>query len=170
MDDEKGLKETQDYEAMKNAALRHIQEISRNRWTDFNLHDPGVTILEALCFSLSDLGYRTDFPMSDLLTTGKDDLQPTLGDAFFSPEDILPYNPTNEEEYRKLIMEFVPGLHNVWVNTTKEELNIPEEYRSVFGDDNMKINVACCYDIRLEKKDFQYIEKQIGRASCRERV
>ena len=27
-------------------------------WTDHNTHDPGITVLEALCYVLTDLQYR----------------------------------------------------------------------------------------------------------------
>ena len=57
-----------DYEGLKEYGLRYIQQIGSKFWTDFNAHDPGVTILEALTFALTDLGYRTSFEMNDLLT------------------------------------------------------------------------------------------------------
>lgn len=37
------------------------------RWTDFNLHDPGVTLLEALRFAFEDLTYRYQLPIADIL-------------------------------------------------------------------------------------------------------
>ena len=28
-----------------------------DQWSDFNSHDPGITILEQLCFALTELGF-----------------------------------------------------------------------------------------------------------------
>ena len=48
-------------------ALRLAQTLSGHAWTDYNLHDPGVTMLEQLCYALTDLVYRADFPVADHL-------------------------------------------------------------------------------------------------------
>lgn len=45
---------------LKEKAVAHIQELCGvHGWTDFNLHDPGVTLLEGMLWSLDDLFYRT---------------------------------------------------------------------------------------------------------------
>ena len=65
-----------DYETMRLDALALLQKLSGNLWTDFNTHDPGVTLLEGIVFALSELGYKTGFDIEDYLTdkTGKIDL------------------------------------------------------------------------------------------------
>ena len=50
-----------------NEGIELVQALSANNWTDYNLHDPGVTILEQLCFALTELGYRAGFPVKDQL-------------------------------------------------------------------------------------------------------
>lgn len=42
-------------------------EILESPWTDFNLHDPGVTTLEALLFAFEDLAYKYELPLPDLM-------------------------------------------------------------------------------------------------------
>ena len=52
-------------------------------WTDHNVHDPGITILEVLCYAMLDLGYRTHLAVEDVLAKN-----PTLTnpeDNFFTP-------------------------------------------------------------------------------------
>jgi hypothetical protein len=56
------------FDALRQAAIAHAQEASSELWTDFNLHDPGVTLLEQTVFALTELGYRADLPIRDLLT------------------------------------------------------------------------------------------------------
>ena len=55
--------------------LKHIQRLSSEIWTDYNLHDPGITTLELLCYALTDLSYRASFPIADLLATKTDNAE-----------------------------------------------------------------------------------------------
>jgi hypothetical protein len=43
--------EKDSFTALKQQALGDIQQLAGKRWTDYNLHDPGITLLEQLCFS-----------------------------------------------------------------------------------------------------------------------
>ena len=55
------------FESLRSEGIRLAQALSGNSWTDYNLHDPGVTILELLCYALTDLVYRADFRVADHL-------------------------------------------------------------------------------------------------------
>jgi hypothetical protein len=52
------------FAAMRANAMRRIQALvdPATGWTDFNAHDPGVTLLEAMLWAACDLGYRSDLP------------------------------------------------------------------------------------------------------------
>ena len=56
-----------DHRQLYAIGLAHVQRLARRIWTDYNVHDPGITILELLCYALTDLGYRASFPVKDLL-------------------------------------------------------------------------------------------------------
>ena len=99
-----------DYHAMRKAGLEYVQKLSGKIWTDYNLHDPGVTILELLCYALADLGFRTSFKMADLLTQSDNT---TSEASLIPPHEILSSAPITTEDYRKLILENVPGIKNV---------------------------------------------------------
>ena len=58
-----------DFNFLKEEGIRRIQELSGKIWTDYNVHDPGVMLLEVLCYALTDLGYRTSFDIKDLLAS-----------------------------------------------------------------------------------------------------
>ncbi|WP_298855436.1 hypothetical protein [uncultured Ruegeria sp.] len=87
------------------------QTLSGDIWTDFNEHDPGVTMLEALCYALTDLGYRCSHPMEDLLasssaTTGVSvDEQP-----LFTGNEILVTAPVTMADIRAVILCAVPEI------------------------------------------------------------
>ncbi|MBR2261310.1 MAG: hypothetical protein IJ916_06370 [Paludibacteraceae bacterium] len=138
-----------DYDALRAYGLDYIQKIGNKYWTDFNIHDPGVTILEALCFALSDLSYRTNFTIQDLLTP-KDNFNPLIKTPSFPAEEILSSNPTTCDEYRKLIMEHVPGVRNVWIEPIEAE-------KKVSGRLTKKENINGYYNVYVELEEEEYI-------------
>ena len=108
--------ETQDFGALLRAGLARVQTLSGDHWTDFNEHDPGVTILEALCFALTDAAYRIGHPIEDILSSSAaatgvgPECQP-----LFPAHAALTSAPLTENDYRKLICDAVPELRNVWL-------------------------------------------------------
>ncbi len=61
-----------DHERLYLQGLERARDLSKQLWTDYNVHDPGVTILEFLCYALTDLGYRSSMPIADLLASPED--------------------------------------------------------------------------------------------------
>ena len=47
------------FESLRSEAVKLLQQVSGKVWTDYNLHDPGITILEQPIFAVTDLIYRT---------------------------------------------------------------------------------------------------------------
>ena len=84
--------------------LEHIQRLSSQIWTDYNLHDPGITTLELLCYALTDLSYRASFPIVDLLAS-KTDNASVMKQQFFTARQILPNRPLTLLDYRKLLID-----------------------------------------------------------------
>ena len=60
-----------DFATLRKEGISRIQDLCGEVWTDYNLHDPGVTILEQLCYGLTDLSYRSGFAVEDYLTNEK---------------------------------------------------------------------------------------------------
>ena len=52
-----------DYALLRDEGIKAIAKLAGNRWTDYNSHDPGITILETLCYAITDLSYRLAFVM-----------------------------------------------------------------------------------------------------------
>ena len=115
-----------DFEALRKEGLEHIQRLAGNTWTDYNLHDPGVTLLEVLCYALTDLGYRTESEIKDILESGRDPEANSNYDLFTAAK-ILPNNPLTTNDLRKLIID-CPGIRNAWVEIDQEEVH-PFYYR-----------------------------------------
>ena len=47
-----------DYAALRQKAIEIVQKLSGKIWTDYNAHDPGITILEQIVFALTEVGYK----------------------------------------------------------------------------------------------------------------
>ena len=102
------------YEALRDEGIKLLQELSGELWTDYNLHDPGVTILEQVCYALTDVINRTERDMADHLTgpSGSIDFK---HQALFRPDVVFPSCPLTASDYRMLLIDRVPELDNAWV-------------------------------------------------------
>lgn len=103
-----------DYEKLRSRGIELIQGFSGDSWTDFNLHDPGVTILEYLCYALTDLAYRTNFDLEDILTNKHGHID-RHKNYFFTGNEILTTNPVSVNDFRRIIIDRVAEVQNVWL-------------------------------------------------------
>lgn len=97
------------FEALRAQGLALVQKTSGATWTDHNLHDPGITTLEQLCFALTELVYRAEFPVADHLcgADGEIDYEAL---ALHPPEAAFPSRATTAADYRRLLLDRVSGL------------------------------------------------------------
>jgi hypothetical protein len=96
-----------DQPALYARGLDRLRAVVGDSWTDHNVHDPGITILELAAYALTDLTYRASIPLPNLIKTG---------DAFgaWSAGKMLPNRPLTVLDYRKLMID-VPGVKNAWL-------------------------------------------------------
>lgn len=119
-----------DYDFLRLEGIKIVQELSGDIWTDYNYHDPGVTMLEQLCYAITDLGYRTNFPIEDLLQTKTDDYDVRKQNVLYPPSSILTCNPITVTDFRKLIIDGIPQVTNAWLEPIKDHsLGIKGLYR-----------------------------------------
>ncbi len=79
-------------------------------WTDRNLHDPGITLLEACCYAITEMGLRSGVPMRDLLASDANGRP----QDFVTAANILPCSANNPEDIRKILIDH-PMVQNAWV-------------------------------------------------------
>ena len=108
-----------DFSSLRKQGVALLQCLAGDTWTDFNTHDPGITILEQLCYALTDLGYRTSYDLPDLLTC--DGEEP--GASLYTPAQVLPTSPVTLADLRMLVID-VPGVKNAWVEIVDEPMAI----------------------------------------------
>ena len=99
-----------DFKTLRKEGLEHIGNLAGRIWTDHNVHDPGITILEVLIYALMDLGYRTNLPFEELIASS----ETTKEDNFLTPLQILTINPVTIMDYRKLLLE-IEEVRNAWL-------------------------------------------------------
>lgn len=109
-----------DFDLLRAEGIRHLENFATELWTDYNTHDPGITLLELLCYGITDLGYRTRMlPVEDLMANPPgNNSQP-----WFTAADVLPGSPVTALDYRKLMID-VEGVKNAWIIRGEEELKL----------------------------------------------
>lgn len=111
------LPHSEDFEFLRKAGITLIQKLSGNDWTDYNSHDPGITLLEAICYALTDLGYRASFDIKDLLAREKQEDNPD--NLFYTARQALPSGPLTLLDFRKLIID-TEDVKNAWIETSND--------------------------------------------------
>ena len=96
-----------DYTFLRQEGLHHLERMAKLLWTDFNTHDPGITILEQVCYTLTDLAHRINYSLPDLLSTHGANPY----DSLYRPDQILPSYPVTINDLRKLILD-IEGVKN----------------------------------------------------------
>ena len=89
-----------EFSLLKAEMLENVQLMSGNLWTDYNLHDPGVTILEQLCYALTDINYRSEYAIEDFLVN-TDETIDLHQHGLFTTDEALPNRPISTIDYQK---------------------------------------------------------------------
>ena len=109
-----------DYAFLRATGLEYIESLAGKLWTDYNTHDPGVTMLEMLCYAITDLGYRISMPMEDILAKPKDNLR-HMHEQFLSALRVLPSRPVSADDYRRLFVR-IKGVRNCWIHASDRRI------------------------------------------------
>ncbi|HET6610227.1 MAG TPA: glycoside hydrolase domain-containing protein [Rhodopila sp.] len=103
-----------DYQALRTEGIALVQQMSGQIWTDYNYSDPGVTILEQLCYALTELSYRAEFPVEDLLCSPQTGRVAPMEQGLYPARAIMPVNPVTSADLRRLIVDRVRHVGNAW--------------------------------------------------------
>jgi hypothetical protein len=156
-----------EYQKLYLEGIELLQDLSGANWTDYNEHDPGVTIFENIAYTLTNLSHKVDQSIEDILiesknkaydikfkdsflgTNKRSQLKPIplkSGDnGFFVASEILTTNPVIIEDYRKMFVDSIHNTKNVWIKTHNQK-------QSSNGQTNM--NIRGLYHIFVEMYDY----------------
>src|SRR5690554_4869368 len=127
---------SQDYAFLREEGLKIVREIAGTTWTDHNIHDPGITLLEAMCYSLTEVGLRMGMDMADLLTSGEE----FAPQEFFTASQVLPVSPVTTIDFQKVLLDH-PLVRNGWVSKIPRLPNGQLNVLLEFSDDALNTNI-----------------------------
>lgn len=148
-----------DFHFLRQKGIEYIESLGSGVWTDYNAHDPGITILEVLCYAITDLGARTSLPLKTILA--EKDNPNYLREQFLTAEKALPIKPVTARDYRKLFID-IEGIKNAWLKKHKRKVyadckhnklaykpfEIKEKYKKEFELNGL-------YDVLIELDDLE---------------
>jgi hypothetical protein len=161
---------SQQYDFLREEGLKYIQKVAGKIWTDYNIHDPGVTILEVLAYAITELGYRSSYNIEDLLENDPENKDAADIRNFFTAREILPNCPVTINDYRKLLIDVDKhiiidketehvGIKNAWIEKAKSN-EIPvyvhkDESKLSYEPDlaipgQQPLDIGILYEILLE--------------------
>lgn len=121
------LKPAEDYYRLRREGIGFIEQMGSCSWTDYNTHDPGVTILEVLCYAITDLAYRTGWDIKDILAPAQpsdDPYQPFPNQPFFTAREILTVNSWTPDDFRRLLID-LDWVRNAWIICKECACDVP---------------------------------------------
>ena len=152
------------FHALLEKGTRLIEELSSSNWTDYNVHDPGITTLEFLCYGLTDLAARVGLPLESHLAE-KVGERVRLRTDFAEAHDILPCAAVTGTDYRKLLID-LPGVRNAWLHIVKGihppiYANAEDDKLSFAGEEKDRLCIKGIYNVEIEF-DKTVVEQQKG--------
>lgn len=150
--------------------VAHVQRLASRIWNDYNVHDPGITILELLSYALTDLSYRATFPMADLLASATGNAA-EMKKQFSTARQILPNRALTLLDYRKLLID-LKDVKNAWLRpaalTYYADTINGKLFRQDPGGPGIKpVSIRGLYDVIV---DFSFDDDIAGAAERQERV
>ena len=118
LDKKNPLLPAENYTELRKKGIEGIEKLGHGIWTEYNNSDPGITILEAVCYAITDLAYRTGYEIKDLLAP-EQLTEETWNEIFYTAREILHNAPLNINDYRKIMID-VKGIRNAWIEPSKE--------------------------------------------------
>lgn len=118
LDKKNPLLPAEDFIALRKKGFEEIEKLGHDIWTEYNNSDPGITILDAVCYAITDLAYRTGYSVKDLLTP-ENLTEDTWNEIFYTAREILHNAPLTINDYRKMMID-VTGIRNAWIEPSKE--------------------------------------------------
>jgi hypothetical protein len=120
-----------DYELMRSTMIQWAQELAGDRWTNYNESDPGVTILEQLCFVLTELGLRAERPITEILASPQTQRLQLDRQGLYAAQDILPGPALTLLDQRRWLLDQIPEAANIWLTPRLEADHTPGLYEAV---------------------------------------
>jgi len=127
-------KDALNIEYLKQKSVEFLHELCRNKWTDFNLHDPGITTLEILCLAINELAYRSNFDIEKIITIKKDEQI----NSYLNKDTILPVKIVTHDDLIKKLKHVI-NVANLFIEKNqyiKEFSGVYDIYIESYNSEN----------------------------------
>lgn len=171
-----GTEDDLDFFYLRKKGIEYILSLGSKLWTDFNEHDPGITMLEMLCYAISDLGMRLDLPIENILASN--DSTKGISNQFFKASEVLSSSPVTPIDYRKLFID-IKGVRNCWlakhektvyVDCKKDKLSYDStDYENLAATPNLRksFGINGLYDLYVDFESSKPAEIEIVKEKIR---
>ncbi|TPG45286.1 hypothetical protein [Flavobacterium pectinovorum] len=154
-----------DFYFLRKKGIQYIEQLGGKLWTDFNSHDPGITMLEMLCYAITDLGMRMNLPIENILASNEK--SKGIASQFFKASEVLPTSPVTAIDYRKLFID-IEGVKNCWpakhqktvyVNCKEDKLSYnPKDFSEVPRGFKKQFGLKGLYDLYVDFESTNPLE------------
>lgn len=134
---------SQRFDDLLNDGIKLIQKFSANKWTDYNYHDPGITFLEQICYAITDLGYKANFPIDDILFPKNSNINLEKTNLFIPPHKVFSSSPITINDYKKIIIDSVESVNNIFIEVVK----------------NHKLGINGIFNVSLQLRDNMSLDE-----------
>lgn len=162
------FRESEDYITLRKKGIELIEKLGSTYWTDYNVHDPGITLLEMLCYSQTEVGFKLGFSIQDLLAYRSDQELKWDDQCFYTARKILTINPFTNNDWRKVLID-QPGIANAWMQCSPCPCHPSfygdcKESELTYEETEHPIHIKGFWDALLELKiDTQYGDLNAGK-------
>ncbi|HET6994617.1 MAG TPA: hypothetical protein VFI06_06530, partial [Chitinophagaceae bacterium] len=105
------------FRSLREKGIGVLQQRANRTWTDHNVHDPGITILEALCYVITEPGNQLNFSFEELIATPQGIKDANIN--YPSAATNLPCKAVTITDFRKIILD-LPDIRNAYFDVTRE--------------------------------------------------
>lgn len=134
------------YKYLQDRSLEMVQKLSGNIWTDYNIHDPGVTILDILNYALYDLHYIYDFSLDSYLSDGSENNQLFSKVGLLPVQEIFSPSIVTTRDYETLIKNKIPEVADCRVDIGKtSEYIIQATVKEGYDQQKVKLAIEKLY-------------------------
>ncbi len=108
------------YKELQETTLERLEQLCGKRWTDYNVHDPGITIADYFNYALFELRYRLDFPFESYLAEPGRKEVPFALKGLLPKEELFTESIVTEQDYEKLFIRHYPVIKKCVVKLNKQ--------------------------------------------------
>ncbi|NME70264.1 hypothetical protein [Flammeovirga aprica] len=99
-----------------NEAKKFLGSLQNEKWTDFDTHDPGVTLLEYLSTGMTEMNIRAASGIENYLTYAP------YKAAILTQEEAFSVLPVTMNDLRKVLIDKFVEIENIWIEPVSSDV------------------------------------------------